>query len=88
MTDAEMVREAWAEATANGAPGMTLRQIASLIDRVRKEERERRDIAKRLLDEGWDAERLDYDVQAVNQAHRVLAGGEAPRSAAIRTRGK
>lgn len=32
-----------------------------------------------LLDGGFDAENLHYDTQAVNQAHRVAAGGEAPR---------
>lgn len=35
-----------------------------------------------LLDEGFDPDEPDvyqYDTQAVNQAHRIAAGGEAPR---------
>ncbi|MDY6868828.1 MAG: hypothetical protein SVT56_13185 [Chloroflexota bacterium] len=32
-----------------------------------------------MLDEAFDPEAMDYDVQGVNQAHRVAAGGEPPR---------
>lgn len=36
--------------------------------------------ARKLLDENWIAGSMEYDAQAVNQAHRILSGGDAPRS--------
>lgn len=35
--------------------------------------------AQRLLSQAWDPESVDYDLQGVNQAHRVLYGGMFPR---------
>lgn len=35
--------------------------------------------ATALLNAAWSPEHMGYDVQGVNQAHRVLCGGEAPR---------
>lgn len=32
-----------------------------------------------LLNDGFDSEGIEYDLQAVNQAHRIAAGGEMPR---------
>lgn len=33
-----------------------------------------------LLNDAWMDELMEYDTQGVNQAHRVLAGGEPPRA--------
>ena len=35
--------------------------------------------ARSLLTEGYDSENMEYDRQAVNQAHRVLYGEKPPR---------
>lgn len=43
---------------------------------------ERLQLIAALLDEAFDPEAMDYDVQGVNQAHRVAAGGEPPRRTA------
>lgn len=40
---------------------------------------ERLQLIATLLDEAFDPEAMDYDVQGVNQAHRVAAGGKPPR---------
>ncbi len=44
-----------------------------------REMEERMAMILRLLDEGFDPDALTYDMQAVNQAHRVAAGGMMPR---------
>jgi len=36
--------------------------------------------AAALLDAAWDPDHLCYDTQGVNQAHRVLLGGDPPRA--------
>lgn len=41
--------------------------------------RQRLVISLRLLGDAWDPVEMRYDVQGVNQAHRVLAGGDLPR---------
>lgn len=40
---------------------------------------ERLEEIRKLLDMGWDSVHMEYDTQAVNQAHRVAAGGPPPR---------
>lgn len=40
---------------------------------------ERPQLIADMLDEAFDPESMDYDVQGVNQARRVAAGGELPR---------
>lgn len=43
------------------------------------------EVACQLLDAAWDGKSTGYNTQGVNQAHRVVAGGEPPRKVVAKT---
>lgn len=51
------------------------RKLISECDQLRS----RLEQAATLLDDALDPECMEYDTQGVNQAHRVLRGGDPPR---------
>lgn len=56
-----------------------LNAVGNAVERLRAH-RDEQVQAAALLDDAWDPERVEYDTQGVNQAHRLLRGGDPPRA--------